>query len=82
MGHALAVHNLERYGNDHATQGAIMTKTTEELGQRMHDDLRAFITKRVNDQRHTDDILQVVFRRVHRQIATVNDLQWLVSWIY
>ncbi|MGE0471853.1 MAG: RNA polymerase sigma factor SigZ [Candidatus Nitrospira kreftii] len=57
-----------------------MTKTTEELWQLMHDGLRAFIAKRVND--HVDDILQDVFVRVHRQMDSVNDPRRIVSWIY
>jgi RNA polymerase sigma-70 factor, ECF subfamily len=61
---------------------AIMTKTTEELWQLVHDGLRAFIAKRVNDQGHVDDILQDVFVRVHRQIDSVNDPRRIVSWIY
>ena len=59
-----------------------MTKTTEELWQLVHDGLRAFIAKRVNDQGHVDDILQDVFVRVHRQIDSVSDPGRLVSWIY
>ncbi len=61
---------------------AILTKTTEELWQLVHDGLRAFIAKRVNDQGHVDDILQDVFVRVHRQIDSVSDPGRLVSWIY
>jgi RNA polymerase sigma-70 factor (ECF subfamily) len=61
---------------------ASMTKTTEELWQLVHDGLRAFIAKRVNDQGHVDDILQDVFVRVHRQIDSVSDPSRLVSWIY
>ena len=59
-----------------------MTKTTEELWQLVHDGLRAFIAKRVNDQGHVDDILQDVFVRVHQQIDAVSDPGRLVSWIY
>jgi RNA polymerase sigma-70 factor, ECF subfamily len=61
---------------------AIMTKTTEELWQLVHDGLRAFIAKRVSDQGHVDDILQEVFMRVHRQMDAVNDPRRVVSWIY
>ncbi len=61
---------------------AIMTKTTEELWRQVHDGLRAFIAKRVNDDGHVDDILQDVFVRVHRQMDTVNDPRRIVSWIY
>jgi RNA polymerase sigma-70 factor, ECF subfamily len=61
---------------------AIMTTKTEELWKAVHDGLRAFIAKRVNDQDHVDDILQDVFVRVHRQMDTVNDPRRIVSWIY
>ncbi|MBH0177142.1 MAG: hypothetical protein HP491_04585 [Nitrospira sp.] len=61
---------------------AIMTTKTEELWQLLHDGLRAFIAKRVNDQVHVDDILQDVFVRVHLQVDRVNDPGRLVSWIY
>lgn len=59
-----------------------MTTKTEELWQLLHDGLRAFIAKRVNDQAHVDDILQDVFVRVHLQMDTVNDPGRLISWIY
>ena len=48
----------------------------------MHDGLRAFIAKRVNDQGHVDDVLQDVIVRAHRQIDSVNDPDWIVSWVY
>jgi RNA polymerase sigma-70 factor (ECF subfamily) len=59
-----------------------MAKTTEQLWQLVHDGLRAFIAKRVNDHGHVDDILQDVFMRVHRQMDAVNDPRRVVSWIY
>ena len=59
-----------------------MTTKTEELWQAVHDGLRAFIAKRVNDQGHAEDILQEVFLRVHRQIDSVQDARRIVSWIY
>ncbi len=58
---------------------AVMTTKTEELWQLMHDGLRAFIVKRVDDQEHADDILQEVSVRVHRQIDSVKDPERLVS---
>lgn len=61
---------------------AIMTTKTEELWKAVHDGLRAFIAKRVNDHDHVDDILQDVYVRVHRQMDTVNDPRRIVSWIY
>jgi len=59
-----------------------MTTKTEELWQLLHDGLRAFIAKRVNEQVHVDDILQDVFVRVHRQMDSLNDPGRLISWIY
>lgn len=59
-----------------------MTTKTEELWQLMHDGLRAFIAKRIDDQGHVDDILQEVFVRVHRQVDSVNDPRRVVSWVY
>jgi RNA polymerase sigma-70 factor, ECF subfamily len=61
---------------------AIMTPKTEELWHLVHDGLRAFIAKRVNDHGHVDDILQDVFVRVHRQVDAVSDPTRIVSWIY
>ena len=60
----------------------MVTKLTEELWQQLHDSLRTFIAKRVDDHGHVDDILQEVFVRVHRQIDSVNDPNRVVSWIY
>ena len=59
-----------------------MTTKTEDLWQLLHDGLRAFIAKRVNDQAYVDDILQEVFVRVHQQADSVNDPGRLISWIY
>ena len=59
-----------------------MTIKTEDLWQLLHDGLRAFIAKRVNDQAYIDDILQDVFVRVHRQVDQVNDPGRLIAWIY
>jgi RNA polymerase sigma-70 factor (ECF subfamily) len=78
----LAGRNREQYRMDARRGEVIMTKTTEELWQLLHDGLRAFIAKRVNDQGHVDDILQEVFMRVHRQMDAVNDPHRVVSWIY
>jgi RNA polymerase sigma-70 factor, ECF subfamily len=82
MSRPLAAAEPERYRMDDNNAEAIMTKTTEELWQLVHDGLRAFIAKRVSDQGHVDDILQEVFMRVHRQMDAVNDPRRVVSWIY
>ena len=82
MNQPLAASELEQYRMDANKGGAIMTTKTEDLWQLVHDGLRAFIARRVNDQGHVDDILQDVFVRVHRQIDSVNDPRRLLSWIY
>src|SRR5512147_2977423 len=82
MSRPLAEPEPKQYGMNVHGGKAIMTTKTEELWQLLHDSLRAFIAKRVNEQVHVDDILQDVFTRVHRQIDTVYDPGRLVSWIY
>ncbi len=82
MSRLLAAPKLNRYRMDIDGGAAIMTTKTEELWQELHDGLRVFIAKRVNDQDHVDDILQDVFVRVHRQMDSVNDPRRIVSWIY
>lgn len=59
-----------------------MTTRTEELWQGMHDGLRAFISKRVSNQSHAEDVLQDVFVRVHQKIDTANDPSRIVAWMY
>jgi len=59
-----------------------MTTKTEDLWPLVHDSLRLFIAKRVNDEAQVEDILQEIFLRVHRQVDSVNDPDRLVSWVY
>jgi len=59
-----------------------MTTKTEDLWPLVHDSLRLFIAKRVNDEAQVEDILQEIFLRVHRQVDSVNDPGRLVSWVY
>lgn len=82
MNRPLAVSEPGRYRMDGYNGEVIMAKTTEELWQLVHDGLRAFIAKRVNDHGPVDDILQDVFVRVHRQMDTVSDPHRIISWIY
>ena len=82
MSRPLAAPEPAQYRKDAHHGEAIMTKTTEDLWQLVHDGLHAFIAKRVNDQGHVEDILQDVFVRVHRQMDRVNDPRRIISWIY
>lgn len=82
MSQLLAVPEWTRYRMNGESGESIMTTKTEDLWQALHNGLRAFIVKRVDDQEHADDILQEVFVRVHRQIDSVKDPERLVSWVY
>lgn len=82
MSQLLAVPERTRYRMNGESGESIMTTKTEDLWQALHNGLRTFIVKRVGDQEHTDDILQEVFVRVHRQIDSVKDPERVVSWVY
>lgn len=82
MNRPLAAPEVEQYPMDVNRGEAILSKTTEELWQRVRDGLRAFIAKRINDEGHVDDILQDVFVLVHRHLDKVRDPHRIVSWIY
>jgi RNA polymerase sigma-70 factor, ECF subfamily len=53
-----------------------------ELWQQVHDGLRAFIAKRIDNEAEVDDILQEVFLRMHRGIDSLKDRGRVVSWVY
>lgn len=64
----------------------IMEKSTEhktaEVWRQVHDSLRAFIAKRVGEEAETDDILQEVFMRVHRNLDRLKEPERLISWVF
>lgn len=59
-----------------------MEHTAAAVWQEVHEALRAFIGKRVNNEAETDDILQEVFLRAHRHLEQLKDPDRLVSWMY
>ena len=59
-----------------------MASTVIEIWQQVHNDLRAFIVKRVSEETEIDDILQEVFLRIHRRIDGLKDPRRIVSWVY
>jgi len=59
-----------------------MSVSTEHLWQTLHDPLLAFIRKRVADQESAEDILQDVFLKIHKNIATLRNEKKLESWVY
>jgi RNA polymerase sigma-70 factor (ECF subfamily) len=55
---------------------------TQAIWQQVHDGLRAFIARRVANEAEADDILQEVFLRMHRKLASVKDPRRLTAWVY
>jgi RNA polymerase sigma-70 factor (ECF subfamily) len=59
-----------------------MAESVTKIWEQVHDNLRAFIIKRVANEAEAEDILQEVFVRIHRRLESVNDPRRLVSWVY
>jgi RNA polymerase sigma-70 factor, ECF subfamily len=59
-----------------------MTTSVTVVWQQVHDALRAFIAKRVEDPGEVEDILQEVFLRIHQRIDGLKDPRRVLSWIY
>lgn len=56
--------------------------TSEEIWNKYHDNLLAFIRKRVNDKFAAEDILQDIFIRILTRIDTLKNRSRLESWLY
>lgn len=59
-----------------------MLKSTAQIWEEFHRQLRAFILARVNDPADADDILQDVFLKIHTRIETLRDQDRLAAWLY
>jgi RNA polymerase sigma-70 factor, ECF subfamily len=59
-----------------------MTNEAEGIWYEFHDQLRAFIARRVDNGADVEDILQNVFLRVHQSLGTLNRADRLASWLY
>ncbi len=44
--------------------------------------LKSFIVKRINNEADTEDVLQNVFFKIHRNIAELNDPDKLYPWVF
>lgn len=62
--------------------GTVMATAASEVWRQVHDNLRAFIVKRVANEAEVEDILQEVFLRIHRRIDGLKDPRRVVSWVY
>jgi RNA polymerase sigma-70 factor, ECF subfamily len=58
-----------------------MMITTEGIWQELHTSLRAFIARRVPPE-DVDDLLQDVFVRIHRGLATLAQRERVQAWVY
>ena len=55
---------------------------TEAVWQEVHDDLLAFIRRRVRSLPDAEDILQDVFLRIHRNIQGMDEVQNVAGWVF
>lgn len=56
--------------------------TTAKIWDQFHDNLYAFVLKRVRNEADTDDILQDVFIRIHQSLDKLKDEKKLESWVF
>lgn len=59
-----------------------MNKLLEDIWREHHDQLLAFISKRIKNRDDAEDILQDVFIKILSKIGTLKDSSKLQSWIY
>jgi len=59
-----------------------MSSETERIWNDFHAGLRAFISRRVDRPADVDDILQEVFLRIHRRVASLSHAERLVAWLF
>jgi RNA polymerase sigma-70 factor, ECF subfamily len=59
-----------------------MNKSIQNIWLDLHQELRKFIYKKVQDTEISNDILQDVFIKIQLHIHTLNDASKLTSWVY
>ena len=55
---------------------------SEEIWQEYHTRLRSFIRRKVGDDAVSDDILQIVFLKMHAGLASLKEETKLQSWLF
>jgi RNA polymerase sigma-70 factor (ECF subfamily) len=60
----------------------MMINTIEQIWYQFHDQLRAFIARRVDNAADVEDILQDIFIRVHQRLGTLNRADRLAAWLF
>lgn len=56
--------------------------TTEQIWTDFKDELLGFIKSRINDIETSEDLLQDVFIKIHKNLNSLNESTNLASWIY
>ncbi len=59
-----------------------MTSDADQFWHEFHRRLRSFIGRHVENQADVEDVLQEVFLRVHRRLATLKYAGRVTSWVY
>lgn len=59
-----------------------MKQAIDDIRHDLHEELRAFIARRVQNGADAEDILQEVFLRIHRQLGSLRDPRRLVAWMF
>jgi RNA polymerase sigma-70 factor (ECF subfamily) len=72
----------EQYRMETNGGGVGMEAHAQEIWQQIHNGLRAFIAKRVDNKAEVDDIVQDVWLKMQRGLDGLKDQGRLISWIY
>lgn len=59
-----------------------MEKEIAAIWTDLHEELKSFIQKKVNDAELSQDLLQEVFLKIHLNIHTLADCSKLTAWVY
>ena len=57
-------------------------ETTEAIWQHLSSKLRGYLLKRVSDKEVAEDLLQEVFIRIHKNLATIEDKERIQAWVF
>lgn len=59
-----------------------MTVSSERIWVELHQQLRAFVARRIANPADVDDVVQEIFVRIHARISTLDDAERLQAWVY
>ncbi|HWO22218.1 MAG TPA: sigma-70 family RNA polymerase sigma factor, partial [Kofleriaceae bacterium] len=67
---------------DEAREPVVSPAQATALWERFHQELRAFVTKRVNGKVDVDDLLQAIFLRIHTTLSRPIEIIHPRGWIF